>query len=134
MYCQKCGASNKDDAAFCSACGAPLASTAAGSATSAPSYGPSPVPQKSPIIAALLSFFLFGVGYLYLGYRRVLGVQTLAFVLIVLVLYIILGYFTFGLLELVIGIILAYDCYVKAKGQRGYLGTEPEYLYGSPAR
>ncbi|MDG6998878.1 MAG: zinc ribbon domain-containing protein [Nitrososphaerota archaeon] len=134
MYCQKCGASNQDDATFCSACGASLAKPVAGSAPSAPSYSPPTIQQKSPIIAAVLSFFLFGVGYLYLGYRRVLGVQTFAFVLIVLVLYIILGYFTFGLLELAIGIILAYDCYVKAKGQRGYLGTEPEYLYGSPAR
>jgi len=94
---------------------------------------PSSVERKSPIIAAILNFFLFGIGYLYLGYKKVLGIQTILFVVIVFIAYVIIGAFTFGLLELVIGIILAYDGYVKAKGERGYLGTDPEYLYGKPA-
>ena len=98
------------------------------------SAGPpmTPAQRKNPIIAALLNFFLFGVGYLYLGYKKVLGIQTILFVIIVLVLYIVLGIFTFGILEFVLGIILAYDGYVKAQGQRGYLGADPEYLYGRP--
>ena len=91
-----------------------------------------PVQRKSPIIAAILSFFLFGVGYLYLGYKKVLGIPTILFVVIVLVVYIIIGAFTFGLLELVVGIVLAYDGYGKAKGKRGVLGPHPEYLYGKP--
>ena len=90
--------------------------------------------KKSPVIAAILNFFLFGVGYLYLGYKKVLGLSTILFVIVVLVVYIIIGFYTFGLLELVIGIILAYDGYVKAIGERGYLGTDPEYLYGRPAQ
>ena len=98
-----------------------------------PAYPPAnPVQRKSPIIAAILSFFLFGVGYLYLGYKKVLGIPTILFVVIVLVVYIIIGAFTFGLLELVVGLVLAYDGYVKAKGERGVLGTDPEYLYGKP--
>lgn len=52
--------------------------------------------------------------------------------MIVLIVYIILGEPTSGLLEFVVGLILAYDSYVKAKGQRGLLGAEPRYLYGSP--
>lgn len=129
MYCQKCGASNPDGATFCAACGASLQAAPGPTA-----YSPGPVAaqRKNAIVAALLSFFLFGVGYLYLGYRKVLGIQTILFVILVLIVYIILGFFTFGLLEFIIGIILAYDSYVKAKGQRGLLGAEPAYLYGSP--
>lgn len=129
MYCQKCGASNPDGATFCASCGASL-QAAPGPTTYSP--GPVAVQRKNAIVAALLSFFLFGVGYLYLGYRKVLGIQTILFVILVLIVYVILGFFTFGLLEFIIGIILAYDSYVKAKGQRGLLGAEPQYLYGSP--
>ncbi len=128
MYCPKCGAANQDNATFCSSCGNPL--TAAAASPVPPS---NPVERKSPIIAAILNFFLFGVGYLYLGYKKVLSIQTIFFVAIVLIVYIVLGFFTFGLLELVVGIFLAYDGYVKARGERGYLGTDPEYLYGKPA-
>ena len=128
MFCAKCGASNADDATFCASCGNPLRAASG----PAPQTSIPPQQMKSPMIAAILNFFLFGVGYLYLGYKKVLGIQTILFVVLVLVVYILLGFFTFGLLELVVGIILAYDGYVKAKGQRGYLGTDPEYLYGRP--
>jgi len=127
LYCPKCGASNQDDATFCTSCGSSLTAAPVGAV-----LPPNPVERKSPIIAAILNFFLFGVGYLYLGYKKVLGLSTILFVVLVLIVYIIIGVFTFGLLELVIGIILAYDGYVKAKGERGYLGTDPEYLYGKP--
>jgi uncharacterized membrane protein YvbJ len=142
MYCQKCGAQNTDDATFCYACGALLhSSSPQGSRSSAsppisssggqpPSYDVSKIDRKNPIITALLNFFLFGLGYLYLGYRRVFGVPTIVFVLIVLVLYIIIGVFTLGLGEFIIGIFMAYDGYVKADGGRGLLATEPEYIYG----
>jgi uncharacterized membrane protein YvbJ len=126
MYCPKCGASNSDNASYCVACGYALRSSFASSVPPVNS-----VRRKDPIIAALLNFFLFGIGYMYLGYRRVLDIPTILFVLIVLVVYIVIGFFTFGLLELVLGIFLGYDGYIKAKGERGYLHTEPEYLYGS---
>lgn len=133
LFCQKCGVSNAVNAAFCSACGASLAA--------APTTGPNPTPssnqasysqRKDPIVVAVLCF-IFGLGYLYLGYRRVLGLPTILFVLIALILYVLLGTFTFGLLELIVAILLAYDGYVKAKGDRGYIGTEPEYIYSKPA-
>jgi hypothetical protein len=128
VYCPKCGASNQDDAAFCASCGNSL------SVAPVESVPPiNPVWRKSPIIAAILNFFLFGIGYLYLGYRRVLGLPTILFVVLVFIVYVIIGVFTFGLLELLIGIILGYDGYVKAMGERGYLGTDPEYLYGKTA-
>jgi hypothetical protein len=131
MYCPKCGASNQNDATFCSSCGETLMVAPVGSVGSVPPSNQ--VWRKSPIIAAILNFFLFGVGYLYLGYKKVLGIQTVFFVVLVFIVYIIIGAFTFGLLELLIGIVLAYDGYVKAKGERGILGAEPEYLYGRPS-
>jgi uncharacterized membrane protein YvbJ len=127
LYCPKCGALNSDDAAFCKTCGYSLKTPVSGSSPS--NY---PAQRKEPIIAALLNFFLFGIGYIYLGYRRVMGISTIVFVILVLIVYFLLGIFTFGLLEFVVGIILAYDGYVKAKGERGILGADPEYLYGGP--
>lgn len=130
MYCQKCGASNPEGATFCASCGSPLAQPTSGSASSTSAgFNQVPVQRKSPIIAALLSFFLFGIGYLYLGTKKILGIPTILFVVIILIVYVGLGFFTFGLLGFVVGIILAYDSYVKAKGERGVLGAEPEYLY-----
>jgi hypothetical protein len=128
VYCPKCGASNQDDATFCSSCGNSLTAAPVGTVTP-----PKPVERKNPIIAAILNFFLFGIGYLYLGYRKVLGLSTILFVVIVFIVYVIIGVYTFGLFELVIGIVLAYDGYVKAKGERGVLGADPEYLYGKPS-
>jgi len=78
MFCSKCGTSNQDDATFCSSCGGSLR------AVPGSVLPPSAVQTKSPIIAAILNFFLFGVGYLYLGYKKVLGIQTILFVIIVL--------------------------------------------------
>jgi uncharacterized membrane protein YvbJ len=127
VYCPKCGAYNSDDATYCASCGYSLKAAPPG--YTQPLY---PSQRKEPIIAALLNFFLFGIGYLYLGYRKVMGISTVVFVIVIFIVYILVGFFTFGLLELVLGIFLAYDGYVKAKGERGYLGTEPEYLYGRP--
>ena len=134
MFCSKCGAPNSDDATFCGKCGNPLKSpsSAAPPQQSQPAYvTPPPVPQgnrKDPIIAGVLNLFI-GLGYLYLGYRKVLGLPTILFVIVVLLVDIVLGFFTFGLVPLIVAILLAYDGYVKAKGEKGYINTEPALLY-----
>ena len=84
--------------------------------------------RKEPVLAAILNLF-FGIGYLYLGFRKVLSITTILFVILVLIVDIIIGIFTFGLVPLVIAILLAYDGYLKAKGEKGYVGTEPALLY-----
>jgi zinc-ribbon domain len=131
VFCSSCGASNPDDAAFCNKCGAALAR---------PTAPPIPVPQvapaesglppggRNPWVAAILNLVI-GIGYLYLGYRKVLGLPTILFVVVTLLVEVVLGFFTFGLLSLVAAIFLAYDGFVKAKGERGYLGTEPGIGY-----
>lgn len=80
------------------------------------------------MIAAILNLF-FGIGYLYLGYKKVVGLPTILFVVVMLVIQLVVGFFTFGLLSLLIAIFLAYDGFVKANGKRGYLGTEPGIGY-----
>jgi len=78
---------------------------------------------KNPIIAAVLNL-IFGLGYVYLGTKKVLGVPTIVFVLLVLVIDLVLGVFTAGLASLLFGILLAVDGWQKAKGGKGYVSTE----------
>jgi zinc-ribbon domain len=126
MYCPKCGAPNSDSAVYCASCGNTLRAAPAGY------VGPTGYQRKEPIIAALLNFFLFGIGYIYLGYRKIMGISTILFVILLLILYILGGLFLLGLLDLIVGLVIAYDGYVKAQGERGILGADPEYLYGRP--
>lgn len=125
MYCPKCGASNPDDATYCKTCGSQLQITNSGGAypNPSPNYPGSRAASKSPIIAAILNLF-FGIGYWYLGYRRVLNVPTWLFVLITLIVYAILSIFFFGILSLLIAIVLAIDGYQKGEGQRGFIQAE----------
>jgi hypothetical protein len=92
---------------------------------------PPPVPQgsgKDPIVAAILNLLL-GLGYLYLGFRKVLGLPTILFIVVYLLVDIVLGILTFWVGPLILAILVAYDGYVKAKGEKGYLITEPALLY-----
>jgi len=92
---------------------------------------PPPVPQgnrKDPVIAGVLNLFI-GLGYLYLGYRKVFGLSTILFVIVYFLVDIVLAFFTLGLVPLILAILVAYDGYVKAKGEKGYVSTEPVLLY-----
>jgi len=128
MFCTKCGAQNADGAAFCSSCGANLSAT-----PQTPSTGPTSwsqgTPQfsqstrKNPWIAAFLNL-IFGLGYVYLGTRKVLGMSTVLFVLLVLLLDVILGIFTAGLASFVVAVVLAVDGWQKASGGKGFINAE----------
>ncbi len=78
---------------------------------------------KSPIVAAVLNLF-FGLGYLYLGTKKVLGLSTIVFVILALVLEIILGIFTVGILSFVFAVLLAVDGWQKANGAKGFISAE----------
>jgi uncharacterized membrane protein YvbJ len=131
MFCSSCGAQNADDASFCAKCGSPLGQ-AAKAPVLAPQSGyaaPSTTGErKNPLVAAILNL-IFGIGYLYLGYKKVLGMPAIGFVGVILIIDIIVGIFTFGILSLIIALVLAYDGYLKANGGKGYIGTEPALLY-----
>ena len=73
-------------------------------------------------MAALLNF-LFGLGYVYLGYKRIIGLQPVGFVMIMVLAYFLLGIFSFGLLSLVLAILLSVDGYQKGLGQKGFVSA-----------
>jgi zinc-ribbon domain len=125
MYCPRCGASNPEDATYCKNCGNPLqpGNASPQPPPPAPYYGSLRPSPKNPVVAAILNLF-FGVGYLYLGYRRVTGVPTGVFVVITFIAYIIFGLFAFGIITLIIAIVLAIDGYQKGDGQRGFIPAE----------
>ena len=133
MYCSKCGANNVDDALFCSSCGSSMTRNPSEAKESAQSihYGTQSAPSiggKNPAIVAILNFFLFGSGYWYLGFRKILGLSPLIFVLLIFVIYVAAGWLTGGIITFFAALFLAYDGYVKAKGQRGWVSTEPEII------
>ena len=64
------------------------------------------------------------MGYLYLGTKKVLGLSTILFVVVALVLQILLGIFTIGILSFVFAILLAVDGWQKANGGKGYINAE----------
>ena len=70
MFCSKCGASNAEGAAFCSACGQPIASvTPAQPAGAPPSYGAAPVARPQVHYAGFwLRFVAYIIDSIVLGF------------------------------------------------------------------
>ncbi|MGA2664210.1 MAG: zinc ribbon domain-containing protein [Nitrososphaerales archaeon] len=122
MYCAKCGAQNQDDATYCSSCGAPLTPVSASTPAAAPSQMQAQG-GKNGLVAAILNLF-WGIGYLYLGYKKVLGIPAFGFVILMILVYVILGIFTVGIIPLILAIAMAYDGYQKASGKKGFIGAE----------
>ena len=118
MFCSACGANNESAAKFCHACGAALSSAAA----------PPPIPPhttmrggaptsvaverrvtgKNPVVAAILSAIIVGVGQFYNGDAK----KGLA----MLIGAVVLGVATGGLLWLALAIWSAVDAYQVANG------------------
>jgi hypothetical protein len=128
MFCPDCGARNADNAKFCSGCGNALGVSAQKmQAPSQPSPQPYSAPlqpgQKNPTLAAILNFFLPGIGYWYWGYRKVVGVPPVLLFIGVIILDYILWNFLFyaGFITLAIDGFFAYDLYLKTTGQRGWV-------------
>ena len=84
---------------------------------------PANLQKKSPLIAAFLNLF-WGLGYVYLGYKRVLGVPAIVFVILAVVLYIIIGFLSFGIGALIVAILLAVDGWQKGSGAKGFISAE----------
>jgi hypothetical protein len=122
VYCPRCGTEAPEGSAYCRNCGAMLAVSSP--ATTAFQASPRSSQQdRSPLMAAILNL-LFGLGYVYLGYNKVMGVHMALFVVLTIVVYFVAGIATDGLLSLVIAIIFAVDGYQKASGLKGYIGAE----------
>jgi hypothetical protein len=83
---------------------------------------------KNRFVAAILNLF-WGIGYLYLGYKKIFGLQTILFVIVVFIIDIVLSIFGLGIVSLILVLVLAYDGYVKAKGKKGFISAEPAMVY-----
>jgi hypothetical protein len=87
-----------------------------------------PSGRKNAWLAAILNLFI-GIGYLYLGYKKIFGMPTILFVFVVLIIEAVIGIFTIGIASLILALVLAYDGYVKANGEKGYINAEPALIY-----
>lgn len=144
MYCPKCGDQNEEGATFCGNCGNPLPSSPSNVSAvpqqTYPQAQPSPPPQqtyppiqpstiqtsKNGILSAVLNFLFPGLGYWYLGYRRILGIHPVLFLIGIWIVEAVIFYLipTLSLLCLLIALFVAYDAYVKAKGKPGWINAK----------
>ena len=121
--CPNCGAEIPSDASFCPKCGISLADT---TSTQSPSVGtgqPVVQPQvqrKDPILAAILSLILAGLGQIYVGATR----RGIIYLIITIVLYVI--FFPAGL---IFAIYTIYDAYKLAKFYNE-MGAIPQSIFG----
>lgn len=134
IFCSSCGAENKDGANFCMKCGNSLSlekQNVNSSTTS--SINHQEVQQtvkygKNPVVAVLLNFFLFwGLGYWYLGIKKIYGLPWYALIGV----QFLIGIIFFGsesslilLISIVVNISLAYDVYQKALSKPGFVPVE----------
>ena len=79
--------------------------------------------NKNPYLAAVLNFFFWGIGYLYIGKRRVLGIGLLLVEIFWHIPWLILGFtgifgfpYIFSSIAMtILSIVIAYDAYSEVK-------------------
>lgn len=124
MYCPKCGNKNDDGAAFCVNCGGPL--SVVPSSIRPPAQPPTAPISQSGVLGAVLNFLFPGLGYWYLGYRKVLGIHPALFLIGIWIVEFIVAFLipTLSFVPLLISLFVAYDAYVKATGKPGWINAE----------
>lgn len=111
VFCQNCGAEHRDNNDFCAFCGESRDQSKKMDIKS----------EKSPLLAALLNFLVWGLGYYYLDIRKFYGFP--AYVLIFLdatLAFLVKGV----LLNIFVGLLLAIDVYKKASKKQGWVPIE----------
>lgn len=129
VFCSECGAKLEEDALFCTECGTALTSIKRGIVI----HRATVRQEKSAGIAAISNFLIWGVGYYYLGIKRVSGLPWFILTILVIILNIIyfMYFMRYGeynivilLLAIVVSIVLAIDAYQKAEGRPGFIPSE----------
>src|SRR3954451_3374635 len=118
MFCSACGANNESTARFCHACGTPMSVAVAAVVPPGPDLGtmrtsnpvlPALAPTgKSPVLAAVLSALIVGVGQFYNGDAKKGAIMLGG--------AIVFGLVSAGLLWFAIAVWSAVDAYQVAKG------------------
>ncbi len=118
--CSKCGAENEEGNKFCIKCGSSLFATAN---MSEKKMTPAQL-NKNPFIAVLLNLFLWGLGYWYLGIKKIYGFPWFFMIVFYFILYAIAMNDRSNMMYIALVVIhwaLAYDVYQKAKGKPGWV-------------
>lgn len=116
MFCSACGTSNDGTARFCGACGVALDAAPAAAADQGTMRGAGERPQlhrsrptgKNPVLAAVLSAVIVGIGQFYNGDMKKGALMLIGAIL--------LGAATGGLVWLALAVWSAYDAYQVANG------------------
>ena len=125
-FCSKCGTENKENAKFCIKCGNSL-HLGVESMRQFPDYSNAPQEtikkKKSPIIAMVLNFVIaWGLGYWYLGIKKVWGLPWYSlFIVEILLAFIVMNIEGFGIIFTLLNFALAYDVYQKALSKPGFV-------------
>lgn len=116
MNCEKCGFEIKDEnIKFCPACGAP---TSPESQLNDPNLVVNR--NKNPILAAILSFLIIGLGQIYLGLTKKGIILFVAAIISGILMLIIVGYITW----LIVWIYAIYDAYNSANKMNMGVGVQ----------
>jgi hypothetical protein len=82
--------------------------------------------SKSGVLGAILNFFFPGLGYWYLGYKKVIGIHPVLFLIVIWIVEAAISFLIppVFFLSWLISLFVAYDAYVKSKGQSGWVRVE----------
>ncbi len=115
-YCRNCGFKIPDDTIkYCPSCGAPTSPTA-----QANEPGMVLKPGKSPVLAAILSFFIIGLGQLYIGLTKKGILLFIAAIVCGILGLIIIGW----ILWLIVWLYAIYDAYNSANKMNRGVGVK----------
>lgn len=119
--CSDCGMENDSSAAFCTRCGKEFPAPS----TKMPNLGDLNITptMKKTAIAIILNFFLFwGLGYWYLGIKKIYGQNWYMLIIPQIIVIVISHLLPFlGIIYLIANLALAYDLYEKANGRPGFI-------------
>jgi RNA polymerase subunit RPABC4/transcription elongation factor Spt4 len=121
--CNSCGTINETNTTTCINCGKQLNTSTAGLIAQKINDDPS---TKNAIIAIILNFvILWGLGYWYLGIKRIYGYDWY-YLIVAQILFCIISIFIphSGIVYLAANLALAYDLYEKASAREGLIPTE----------
>lgn len=116
MNCKNCGFELKDEnIKFCPACGAPTSIESQVNDSNLVVNS-----DKNPILAAILSFFIVGLGQIYLGLTKKGIILFVAAIISGILMYFIIGW----ILWLIVWVYAIYDAYNSANKMNRGIGVQ----------
>jgi hypothetical protein len=82
-----------------------------------------PSSSQNGILGAILNFLFPGLGYWYLGYRKVFGIHPILFLIAVWVVEMVIVFYVSSLVPFFISLFLACDAYLKSTGNAAWVSV-----------